>query len=224
MAKYKRFYFPSSGTPDVSPPFIGWDYTNYAQRRILTPIKTDTNLEDSHYIRYETIYSGSRLGFQFITQELPEQVVSAGTIRGAIILSPNNTYSNRLSIMVKICNNLGELIYTVVPFVYTVSRPGAISPRMFRNIEEIITYDNFYIPNKGRIIIEIGSNLTESYVVDTYLYRLRLGDKISAPDLLKWKPPLDDKLSSNPWIEFSSYINFTFGERIYGNPMSMLIW
>jgi len=46
-----------------------------------------------------------------------------------------------------------------------------------------ITYDNFYIPYKGRLIIEIGSFITEAYVVDGNCYYIYIGDETAEPDL-----------------------------------------
>jgi hypothetical protein len=226
MAKYKRFYFPSSGTPNISPAYGNmWDYYSYASRGILSPIKTNSIVSRSNDIRFEGSFtSGSRLAKQFISQELPEQIVPSGTIKGVVDCSVSNgvSYHNSyLSLSVRICDNLGNHVNDIINFNYDDNKfSTSFYSRLFTNQGEEISYNTFHIPHRGRIIIEIGcfannkpriAESTRYYFGDSSL------DDIAPYENIRYQ-------LYNPWIEFSNYINYTFEDRIYGNPLSMLIW
>lgn len=226
MAKYKRFYFPSSGTPNISPAYGNmWDYYSYASRGILSPIKTDSIISQSNDIFFEGSFTiGSRLAKQFISQELPEQIVPSGTIKGVVdcYVSSSSSYNRSyLALSVRICDNLGNHVNDIINFNYDDNYfTNTFYSRLFTNQGEEISYNTFHIPHRGRIIIEIGCFANNSPRIDACT-RYYFGDN-SLDDMALYEN-IRYQLH-NPWIEFSNYINYTFEDRIYGNPLSMLIW
>lgn len=202
---FYRFYFPSTGTPDVSPAYSSiWDNLNYAARRTLVGNKI--NSDNSGIFMYAiTSVHGWALARQYVSSSLAAQTVTAGTVKGQIRCAESNwNYNGTLYWNIRICDSSGNITQTVVSNSESnneIAPESVWTNRKINNAGSNRTYSQFTVNAGDRLVIELG---VHTIVDTTYLYQggITVGDA-SSTDL-----PEDETTTTayNPWIEFSSGI------------------
>jgi len=188
-----RFYFPSSGTPDVSPPYSSsWDHVLDAESRVsLISSKIGSSFVTSGNIRLHAVAAVSTsLARQFITGPLQAQTIQAGTIKGQIKCSESSVNLNAtVAFNVRVCDSSGNITQEVLGIqasdVTSTTPPEIASTlinRSFQNSSEStsIAYPEITIPEGGHLIIELG--FRENSITAGLYVNFQYGDN-SATDL-----------------------------------------
>lgn len=197
---YKKFYFSSSGTPDLSPGYAGWGNTTSAQRHTLLTAKDWSDFAEKTITGTSTSY----LYQQFVSSAaLIAQTVEAGYIEGQIRAAVNGYGSVCFRFSVKICNSSGTITQTIISGAVsdtTFSNAGYMN-RQFRNgSDNTVNFSSFTTNAGDRLVVEIGTDV--GYWQGASLY---IGSN-SSTDL-----PKDQTTTSQycPWIEFSNNLYFS---------------
>lgn len=193
--KTYRFYFPSSGTPSISPSYGSWSVTSGAARFNLVTTRNGTADTEKNL----TAASSSTLYYQFVSAALMSQTIDSGYIRGQIRGFINGYGSSCLRFNVRICDSTGSITQTILTATSssTLSNSGTMNRKFMNGSDDTVDYSSFSVNDGDRLVIEIG--------VDVGYYAgagFRTGTD-SGTDL-----PQDETTTTayNPWIEFSSGI------------------
>lgn len=205
---YNRFYFPSTGTPDVSPSYhANWNVTGSAVRLNLVTTKIGSSFSTPSI--YSTVGSSYGLLFQYISSALVAQTVASGTITGRMQAGEDNwNFNGYIVLGVRVCNSSGTITQNVIAPSWSTTGTNEFpvgysssASRAFTKHGSAFTYDSFSVDAGDRLVLEIGI-LETSDVTSFYYGWLRNGD-YSSTDL-----PADETTTTlySPWIEFSSGI------------------
>lgn len=208
-----RYYFPSTGAPDISPAFgSGWHDTASASR--LKLITTKINSASAEKTFTSTAMSGEfHLGYQYVGPALAAQSLS-GTVKGVVMAFENNAaFNGKVSLCVRVVDATGahKIFLTNADTAQPVFSSTAASPpevllgttpgnsRAFRHLDDDddIVLADFTCADGDRIVVEIG--LIDGDTSTTRQGTIRIGDNAGA-DI----PMADGDTSDNdPWIEFT---------------------
>lgn len=204
---HSKFYFPSSGSPAVSPAYsASWYNSSYVTRYALVYNKISSAFTSD--IHTQIGGTGYKLFKQYVSPAMVAQTVAAGTITGQMKCycgtSGASNYSY-LSVKVRVCNSSGTItqeitnIFKSNSFFSTSYNSGLLTNRKILDGASNPTYSSFTVSEGDRLVLELGY-----YNATSVQIRFRIGDN-SSTDL-----PEDETTSSDycDWIQFSNGILF----------------
>lgn len=212
-----RYYFPSSGTPDISPAFgTGWNRTTGAQRFNLVSAKIGSAKSDRSVTSTATSPE-FHLSHQYVGPALAAQTLT-GTCKGVISCFENNAaFNGTLALVVRVVSSDGThlaFLTNGATDVPVASEDNATSPPEFvadvspgrRAVFETsaaatdVPLTDFACDAGDRIVVEIGVRDVDTGTARSG--RVRVGDN-NAADLTYGTGVHGDE---DAWIEFTQTI------------------
>ncbi|HYE78031.1 MAG TPA: hypothetical protein VEI97_08600 [bacterium] len=211
-----RFYFPSSGSPPITPGFgTGWNRTTGAVQRPTSTTKAGTSMAEGIAMTSTATSPEFHLAAQFVSPALAAQTIS-GTIKGQFKCRENNaSFNGTLAIGIRVVTSSGThrahllngAAATPIASDATTTPPefatSATNRRVQNSAESFAPPITSFACNAGDyLVIEVGCR-----DVDTGTTRsgwVTFGDN-SATDLAENET---STAADNPWIEFSGTITF----------------
>lgn len=205
-----RFYFPSTGTPGISPAFGSWDVTSNADRREMVRTRISSAMTNKDGSGDATV--GNHLLRQYVSSESLAAQTLSGTIKGQVrIQNVGGGNVGSLAVRVAKCASDGSGVTEILIISYSTDASGVpprpdttMTNRRFEQGDNDFALDltSTAIDAGDRLIVELGYRDTST---NTSRYcRHSLGDD-SATDLAEDETTTT---ADNPWIEFSADIAF----------------
>lgn len=220
-----RFYFPSSGAPDISPAFgTGWNRTTGASRLNLAVIKLGTSKVERAMVGTAATPE-LHLGYQYVGPALKAQTIT-GTFAGVVMCWENNaTVNGTLAVVARVVGSDGtHKAYltsantdapvastntaAVPPEFVNTGAPGV--NRQFQDSADAttITLTEFICAAGDRLVVEIGARDADTSTSTSA--RIRVGDNAGVDCSFDSTGSTDN----DPWIEFSH--TFLFQDDVTG--------
>ena len=191
-----RFYLPSTGAPDVNPPYGAWDNTANAVRRKM--VLTRINSANS-FVSSPLSTSGNILLWQFTSAPIAAQTIS-GTVKIQARAGEGHNSLNaydRVRLVV-VSNDGGTLRGTLLALAAYKNTEFNVGGDINKTFADGDALTSVVAQANDRIVLELGCNQA-SYAAIAHIV---CGDD-SATDL----PENETETSTyNPWLEFSMNI------------------
>lgn len=217
-----RFYFPSTGTPSISPAFdASWETTTNADRRdmVTTRISSAMATLDGAGNSATT----DQLLRQYISAALAAQTIT-GTIKGVVrcYSVTGNAGVGRLAVRVAKCASDGSGVTEIraITFSSGTGTPPAMADGTLRSRRFAQTESDFSleltdtaVSAGDRLIVEVG------YKDDSSNTSRRVGCSFGDDSSTDLAEDQTTTTADNPWVEFSMDISFDGGAPA-GQPTS----
>lgn len=199
-----RFYLPSTGTPNITPAFGGWDETASADRIPCVTTKISSAMTS------KTVGKGTgttrALVRQYISDPIATQTIAAGTVKGQVraLESAANDNLDLVSLLIRVVSGDGSTyrspdIISLGDYATALEFGTSLTNRRIADGDATSSVTS---QDGDRIVIEIGiKNSTSGVSVSG---DLSFGDN-SGTDLGE---NTTDTSAFNPWIELSQTITF----------------
>lgn len=208
-----RFYFPSTGTADVSPAFDAeWNDSSSVTRRPLNRTRGTSAFVEISDTETSALSTWDILLGQFVSAPLQAQTLS-GTFSCVIRARESATGVNaRSQMVVKVVSNDGATIRgTLFPADTTTTNVNewvatttatAVRNAFFPKGTASQAFTSLAIQAGDRIVIEVGARTVNTATTAGFTAAMRFGEA-AASDLTADETGV---VEGNPWIEFSSTV------------------
>jgi len=207
-----RLYFPSTGTPAISPAFGGgWGITTNADRREMVTTRISSTMTNK--VGVGTAGTELQLLRQYISsQSLAAQTIS-GTVKGQVRGMGTTSTTGNLAVRVATVDSTGTTVTELLVVSHDTSSPNtftadpALTNRKFSqdSADFVLELASTGVSAGDFLIVEVGYK--DQTGNGTRFVTLSLGDD-SGTDLAEDETTTT---ANNPWIEFSGTITFGGG-------------
>ena len=201
-----RLYFPSTGTPDISPTINNggeWEHSNGVRRPLVTTVGSSALSTDAYTPdAADHLTDGDALIYQYIlTDKLAAQTISGQTVKWQFQCLEAHANNNLfLTLKIFVCGNDGTIKETLL----AIRRDSTEVATSLTNRGDTATISSATVEDNDRIVIEIGLGGTPTATggVQGHNGSIRFGESASSGDL-----PEDDSTTATtyrPWLEFAN--------------------
>ena len=201
-----RLYFPSTGTPDVSPTINNggeWEHSNGVRRPLVTTVGSSALSTDAYSPdAADHLTDGDALIYQYVlTDKLAAQTISGQTVKWQFQCLEAHANNNLfLTLKIFVCGNDGTIKETLL----AIRRDATEVATSLTNRGDSATISSATVEDNDRIVVEIGlgGTMTGAGGVQGHNGSIRFGESASSGDL-----PEDDSTTTTtyrPWLEFAN--------------------